>query len=246
MSVTAVVQAGSWNAALDPLTPVGGLSMVARAVRALLDTGRVEHVVVLGPAGRAAALTRACAGLPVSVRTALSPVPVMAHAHQRATLRTGDGADAIVAGMNGSAVNGSGATGPPEILLLHDAARPLAPPELAAAVLDAVALGRPAAVPVLPVADTVKQVDPAGFVLDSPDRATLRVVQTPVALRWGPAAGRLLRCPSPPTALATVPPADVHLVPGHPLAFAVRDAGDLELAGLLAGRGVAGAGGRGH
>jgi 2-C-methyl-D-erythritol 4-phosphate cytidylyltransferase len=96
------------------------------------------------------------------------------------------------------------------LLLRHDARRPLTPPGLVAAVAAAVQGGHDAAVPALPLSDTVKRVDAEGFVRDSPDREGLRVVQSPWMGRPG----------------ATV----AHLVPGDPLAFAVRTEWDLELA----------------
>jgi 2-C-methyl-D-erythritol 4-phosphate cytidylyltransferase len=66
-----------------------------------------------------------------------------------------------------------------DIVLVHDAARALAPTELVEAVAAAVRDGRPAVIPVLPVVDTVKQVGPDGIVLGTIDRSALRIVQTP-------------------------------------------------------------------
>jgi 2-C-methyl-D-erythritol 4-phosphate cytidylyltransferase len=106
------------------------------------------------------------------------------------------------------AVDGNGA-----LLLRHDARRPLTPPALVAAVAAAVRSGQDAAVPALPLTDTVKRVDAEGFVRGSPDRDGLRVVQSPWMGRPG----------------ATV----AHLVVGDPLAFAVRTEWDLELAEQL-------------
>lgn len=69
-----------------------------------------------------------------------------------------------------------------DVVLVHDAARPLATPALATAVLAAVTTGADAAVPALPVADTVKRV--AGdTVLETFDRTTLVAVQTPQGFR---------------------------------------------------------------
>lgn len=64
-------------------------------------------------------------------------------------------------------------------VLVHDAARPYAPVSLAQRVLAALRAGQRAVVPAMPVADTVKRVDAQGYVLETPDRATLRAVQTP-------------------------------------------------------------------
>jgi 2-C-methyl-D-erythritol 4-phosphate cytidylyltransferase len=69
-------------------------------------------------------------------------------------------------------------------VLVHDAARPLVPVDTVDAVIEAVREGAPAVVPALPLADTVKQVDPREKgepepVVATPDRALLRAVQTP-------------------------------------------------------------------
>jgi 2-C-methyl-D-erythritol 4-phosphate cytidylyltransferase/2-C-methyl-D-erythritol 2,4-cyclodiphosphate synthase len=65
------------------------------------------------------------------------------------------------------------------IVLVHDAARAFAPVDLVERVAEAVRRGHPVVVPGLAVTDTVKQVDPDGRVLSTPDRAALRAVQTP-------------------------------------------------------------------
>ena len=69
------------------------------------------------------------------------------------------------------------------IICVHDGARPFAGADLFAAVVAAVEGGADGAIPGVPVTDTVKQVDPAGTVTATPDRATLRAVQTPQAFR---------------------------------------------------------------
>lgn len=70
-----------------------------------------------------------------------------------------------------------------EIVCVHDAARPLASPELYARVVAAVRAGADAAIPGIAVADTIKVVDESGRVVDTPDRSTLVAVQTPQAFR---------------------------------------------------------------
>ena len=67
------------------------------------------------------------------------------------------------------------------IVCVHDAARPLATPELFRCVVEAVRAGADGAVPAVPVADTVKIVDAGGRVLDTPERSSLVAVQTPQA-----------------------------------------------------------------
>jgi len=67
------------------------------------------------------------------------------------------------------------------VIVVHDAARPLAAPELFAAVVDAVRTGDvDGAVPVVPVSDTLKRVE-GGRVVATVDRDTLVAVQTPQA-----------------------------------------------------------------
>jgi 2-C-methyl-D-erythritol 4-phosphate cytidylyltransferase/2-C-methyl-D-erythritol 2,4-cyclodiphosphate synthase len=68
----------------------------------------------------------------------------------------------------------------PAVVLVHDAARPFASETLITRAIAA-AQASGAAVPVIPVADTVKTVDAAGAVTGTIDRAHLRLVQTPQA-----------------------------------------------------------------
>lgn len=65
------------------------------------------------------------------------------------------------------------------IALIHDAARALTPVELFERVADVVASTSLGAVPVLPVADTIKRVGAANEVLETVDRSTLGAAQTP-------------------------------------------------------------------
>jgi 2-C-methyl-D-erythritol 4-phosphate cytidylyltransferase len=66
------------------------------------------------------------------------------------------------------------------VILVHDAARPLLPPELVQRLVDAIGEGYDGAVPVLPVSDTVKRVRD-GVVDETLVRDELVVVQTPQA-----------------------------------------------------------------
>ncbi len=71
-----------------------------------------------------------------------------------------------------------------QIVVVHDAARPLAGAELFARVVAAVRAGADAAIPVVAVADTIKRVE-GDRVTETLDRATLVAVQTPQAfLAW--------------------------------------------------------------
>jgi 2-C-methyl-D-erythritol 4-phosphate cytidylyltransferase len=213
--VVAVVVAGSAHA----LTPVADVPMVVRAVRALLAGALVERVTVATTDVLRPEIERVCAGAPVDVRSPAAVHGIRAHAVQR---QDSAGSDDLVTPSGD------------EIVLLHDACRPLAPVELAAAVVEAVRGGHGMAVPALPLTDTVKSVDDRGTVTGTPDRAGLRVLQTPIALR-----ARMLpadACEDPLAAVRrhTAAGGDVQTVAGHPAAFAVRSAWDLELAELIA------------
>lgn len=84
--------------------------------------------------------------------------------------------DSVAAGLR--------ALGPDiDVVLVHDAARALAPAELFDRVAAAVRNGAPAVVPGVPVIDTIKQVDVAGHVVGTPERAALRAIQTPQGFR---------------------------------------------------------------
>ena len=72
------------------------------------------------------------------------------------------------------------ATGDP--ILVHDAARPFVSRELISRLLAAVASGADAAVPGLPVSETIKRVSGRNGV-ETPSRDSLRAVQTPQALK---------------------------------------------------------------
>lgn len=68
-----------------------------------------------------------------------------------------------------------------EIVIVHDAARPLASLDIYEAVIDAVRNGADAAVPGVPVGDTLKRVDAEMVVQATVDRQNIVAVQTPQA-----------------------------------------------------------------
>lgn len=70
-----------------------------------------------------------------------------------------------------------------DVVVVHDAARPLASPALFETVIDAVRGGADGAVPGLAPSDTIKEVDTAGNVTATLERAALVAVQTPQAFR---------------------------------------------------------------
>lgn len=96
------------------------------------------------------------------------------------------GADALVPGgaTRAASVRAGLAAVPDEVevILVHDAARPLASAALFARVVEAIEQGADAAIPGVPVTSTVKRIE-GGRVLETLDRAPLVEVQTPQAFR---------------------------------------------------------------
>jgi 2-C-methyl-D-erythritol 4-phosphate cytidylyltransferase len=134
------------------LVPLAGRPLVCWAVDALRAGGVTEVVVAVPPSERAAF----AAALP-------GVVLVDGGASRTASVR--------------AALAAAGARA--DVVLVHDAARPLTPPDVVARVLAALAAGAPAVVPALPVVDTTVVVDADGRITDTVPRAPLRRVQTP-------------------------------------------------------------------
>ena len=135
------------------LVPLGGRAMVCWAVDTLRDAG-VADVVVAVPAHEHTAFATV---LPMDVRLVAGGRTRTASV-RAALAAAGERAD---------------------VVLVHDAARPLTPPDVVTRVLAALAEGAQAVVPVLPVVDTMVVVDGDGHVTDAVPRASLRRVQTP-------------------------------------------------------------------
>lgn len=132
---------------------LGGQTLVERAVAGLRESGVVDQVVVAVPPDRT----------------------------DEAKLILGGSATVVAGGANRDdsvrlALENAGEA---DFVLVHDAARPLTPPDLVVRVVEALRAGHRAVVPALPVPDTIKAVDANGVVLGTPERAGLRAVQTP-------------------------------------------------------------------
>lgn len=127
-----------------------------------------------------------------------------------------------------------------DLVLVHDAARCLVPVEVVERVVGALRDGAAAVVPVLPVADTVKEVDAAGDVVRTVPRADLRAVQTPQGFAREVLERAHRECPPGATDDASMVEAlgvAVRTVAGHEEAFKVTRRLDLLLAeAVLAAR----------
>ncbi|QOZ77148.1 bifunctional 2-C-methyl-D-erythritol 4-phosphate cytidylyltransferase/2-C-methyl-D-erythritol 2,4-cyclodiphosphate synthase [Bradyrhizobium sp. CCBAU 53351] len=71
----------------------------------------------------------------------------------------------------------------PDIVLIHDAARPFVSAGVISRAIEA-ASRTGAAIPVVPVTDTIKVTGASGNVEDTPDRVRLRIAQTPQSFRF--------------------------------------------------------------
>lgn len=192
---------------------VHGLPLVAHAVRGLHRAGCVRHVVVAAPADLVDEMTAALAA-------ADAPATVVAGGAERTeSVRLAlDAALAVVPDAT--------------IVLVHDAARAFTPPELIRSVTEAVAAGAPAVVPVLPVADTVKRVDAAGLVVETPSRVDLRAVQTPqgFAVDVLRRAYEVADITTDDAGLVERIGVPVHTIPGHTAAMKITTPFDLAVA----------------
>ncbi|MET8085181.1 2-C-methyl-D-erythritol 4-phosphate cytidylyltransferase [Micromonospora sp. NPDC005237] len=163
--VAVLVPAAGAGVRLGPGRPkalrlLAGEPLLVHAVRRLAAAASVHTIVVAAPAAEVA-----------GVRELLAPVaPVI-------VVPGGAERQASVAAALAAVPAG------PTIILVHDAARALTPPELVESVAAAVRGGRAAVIPVLPVVDTIKEVGADEVVLGTVDRAALRAVQTPQGFR---------------------------------------------------------------
>lgn len=137
-------------------SPIAGKPVVRWAAEAL-----GPHVALLQPVGDAAALGNALAGL--------DHLPIVAGGATRQ--------DSVRLGLEALAPHA------PDIVLIHDAARPFIPPGTVDALLGALATYQ-GAIPAAPVADTLKRVS-NGQIAGTVSRENLFRAQTPQAFYFG-------------------------------------------------------------
>ncbi|RDG38219.1 2-C-methyl-D-erythritol 4-phosphate cytidylyltransferase [Streptomyces corynorhini] len=230
----AVIPAAGRGVRLGPGAPkalraLGGTPMLIHAVRAMAASRAVSLVVVVAPPDGAPGVKNLLDDHALPERTDYLVVPGGETRQESVRLGVEALPDDITA------------------VLVHDAARPLVPVETVDAVVEAVHEGAPAVVPALPLADTVKQVEPREKgepepVVATPERALLRAVQTPQgfdratlqrAHRTMPGVGEgATDCAGMVERLG----APVVIVPGHEEAFKVTRPLDLVLAEAVLAR----------
>lgn len=159
MTVAAIVPAAGRGLRLGGGVPkalrlLDGVPLLVHAVRGLCASGAVDLIVVATLAERLS-----------EVRRLLDPSALVVVGGETRQESVAAALAALPAEV--------------DVVLVHDAARPLTPPAVVAAVAGAVHAGAQAVIPVLPVVDTIKQLDRDGRVVATVPREHLRAVQTP-------------------------------------------------------------------
>jgi 2-C-methyl-D-erythritol 4-phosphate cytidylyltransferase/2-C-methyl-D-erythritol 2,4-cyclodiphosphate synthase len=143
--------------------PVGGEIMLRRTLRLFAQTDAIDLIQPVIRAEDSELYRAAAEGIETLA-------PVSGGATRQASVRAG------LEALAGRA---------PDLVLVHDAARPFATRALIARAIAAAARTG-AAIPGLAVTDTIKVVDSQGIVGETLDRARLRAVQTPQAFAFAP------------------------------------------------------------
>ncbi|WP_207539397.1 bifunctional 2-C-methyl-D-erythritol 4-phosphate cytidylyltransferase/2-C-methyl-D-erythritol 2,4-cyclodiphosphate synthase [Sabulicella rubraurantiaca] len=141
---------------------LGGRPVLRRAAEALLASGHVQVLQPVCAAGEEARVAAMLEGLP-------HRPPVTGGATRQESVRRG--LEALEAS-------------PPDLVLVHDAARPVVPPGTVAALVAALEQ-HPGAIPAQPVSDTLKR-GVEGCVGETVPRAGLFRAQTPQGFRFAP------------------------------------------------------------
>ncbi|MFG1840915.1 2-C-methyl-D-erythritol 4-phosphate cytidylyltransferase [Micromonospora sp. NPDC049175] len=218
--VAVLVPAAGAGVRLGPGRPkalrlLAGEPLLVHAVRRLAAAPSVHTIVVAAPVADVQA-----------VRELLAPVaPVI-------VVPGGAERQASVAAALAAVPAG------PTIVLVHDAARALTPPELVESVAAAVRDGRDAVIPVLPVVDTIKEVGAGEVVLGTVDRSALRAAQTPQGFRRAVLSAAHAAAGDPLTddaGLVEKQGVTVSCVPGSEYALKITRPFDLALAEHLLG-----------
>ena len=160
MRIAAVLVAAGSGTRFGAETPKQFLSLGGRPVLRHAAETLVEHVEMLQPVGDKAPIEAALEGL-----RHLPPVPGGATRQQ-----------SVHAGLEALGADA------PDVVLVHDAARPLIPPGTIPALLAALEHA-PGAIPAIPVADTLKRVVD-GVITATAPRDGLYRAQTPQAFRF--------------------------------------------------------------
>ena len=119
-----------------------------------------------------------------------------------------------------------------DFVLVHDAARALAPTSLAMRVIDSLRAGEKAVVPGVAVSDTIKRIDKDNYVTKTPTRSKLRAIQTPQGFKRKVliAAHKSKDEMTDDAGLVEERGVSVKVIAGEPEAFKITTPDDLALA----------------
>ena len=167
MTVVALIVAAGSGSRMGGHVPkqfrqIAGKSVLAHAVDALASHPRIDAVRIVIAEGQESAAIEALAGRDVGQ-------PILGGATRQESVRRGL-----------EALSGQGA---PDLVLIHDAARPFCPTDVIDRLLKALETNS-AAVPALPAADTLMR-GKGKHLGDTVDRTHLNRVQTPQAFHFG-------------------------------------------------------------
>lgn len=196
---------------------VAGITLIEHAVTRAFDAADTSQIVIVAPASHLRE-----AGALMSAHPRAADITVVAGGAER-THSVSAGLAALREDV--------------DIVLVHDAARCLAPGSFFDRLVAVVRAGHDAVVPGLSVTDTIKQVDAQGRVVATPERASLRAVQTPQAFRravLAEAHASGVEATDDATLVERLG-STVTVVEGDDLAFKVTTAADLERVSRILG-----------
>lgn len=204
--------------------PLAGKPIWAHGAQALGACDEIGRIVVVVPEALVAEAREACRGLALRKVSAVVP----GGPHRQAS---------VINGLQALADD------PPEVVAVHDGARPLSTPDLVDRCVAA-ALERGSGVAAIRVTDTLKKASPGGLVEGTVDRNNLWRMQTPQVFAYQPLLDAHLEAirdgceVTDDAAVLERAGREVWLVPGEETNTKVTTPADLKLAAdILAGRG---------
>jgi 2-C-methyl-D-erythritol 4-phosphate cytidylyltransferase/2-C-methyl-D-erythritol 2,4-cyclodiphosphate synthase len=225
MHVTAIIAAGGQGRRFGAAVPkqlltIGGRSMLERSVRTFLEHPSVDEVVVALPLDLVA-------DPPPYLRAARKPLQLVMGGDRRQ--------DSVLNAFNVSNERS-------DVLVIHDAARPFASPDLVSRTIAAAAESG-AAVAAVPSSDTVKRSADHVLVAETIPRASIYLAQTPQAFRRAVLRDALALAETAvevtdEATLAERAGHPVRLVPGEAANIKITTPTDLSIAEALGGGGA--------
>ena len=222
MTVAALIVAGGSGTRMGGDTPkqylrLGGRAVIRHALETFLEHPRIDAVQVVIGENHGEMFADAVQGLRM-------PMPVVGGPTRQLSV------------LNGLEALARREMGAPDIVLIHDAARPFVSAELIDRLLDGLGMHE-GVIPALPVVDTIKLVNDDGIIVETIPRAALRAAQTPQTFYLAPilAAHRQARDAgetdlTDDAAVAERAGFEVAVVEGDPLNRKITTSHDLEWA----------------